>query len=110
MARGPQAGIRLSFEPLESALAHQNIEAEFLDLRFQRAIWKARFNGYFTLAMADEIACDVLAMHPLEVWGQEYEDKAWFDMHDTDEPTTAKVIAFPAPVEVESVEVVAVAA
>lgn len=84
---GSRRGIRLSVEPLERVLADNNIDVEFIEDRLNAAIRKARFNGFYTLAIADEIACDILLMHPLEIWGNEYTDAAWADgddLQDTD--------------------------
>ena len=85
------AGIRLSFAPLESALIAHEIDCGSLPPRVGTAIRKGRMNGYVTLAIADEIACDVLGMHPFFVWGNEYEDAAWWDM-DPDPTPVAVVI------------------
>ena len=79
MARGQKRGPRLSVEPLIAALARFNIDVEFIEGRLNEAIRLAKHRGFFTLPVADEIACDVLKMHPLDIWGSEYEDSVWFD-------------------------------
>jgi lambda repressor-like predicted transcriptional regulator len=79
MARKSNAGTRLSVAPLLGALAANNIELEYLDARLNNNVRQAKFRGYFTLATADEIACDILKMHPIEIWGDEYAEAAWFD-------------------------------
>jgi hypothetical protein len=76
------AGPRLSLEPLLGMLAANGIEPEFLPKKTDNAIRNAKFRGYFTLSVADEIACHVLKMHPLEVWGEEYEREVWFDSNE----------------------------
>lgn len=82
-------GIRLSAEPLMGALAANGIDPEYVEGRLNAAIRKGKFNGFFTLAMADEIACNILKMHPVQVWGEEYENKVWFDSEDAEEMAMA---------------------
>ena len=78
-------GIRLTVEPILTAMTLNNIEPSDLGTRLDAALRKAKFNGFLTLAVADEIACDYLKMHPFEVWGAEYEAAAWFDMDDIED-------------------------
>ena len=88
MARKP--GVRLSAGPLIRALDAAGMEWQHLSPRHQRALEKAHFNGYFTLELADEIACDILQQHPLFIWGEEYETAAWYDMEP--DPTPLAVV------------------
>lgn len=60
------------------------IDPEFIEGRLNGAIAKGKFNGFLTLAMADEIACKVLRLHPLVIWGEEYEEKVWFDSDEAE--------------------------
>lgn len=71
--------MRLSVEPLENALAQFDIPTEAMTPQQQAAMRKARFNGFITLWQADEIACNVLRLHPFVVWGEEYEALVWHD-------------------------------
>lgn len=87
-------GTRLSAGPVLGYLDVYRINSDYLPNRLAEAIKTARYEGFVTLAMGDELACKVLRMHPFEVWGQEYEDKVWFDM---DEPDIASVAALPVP-------------
>lgn len=75
-------GPRLTLEPMLGMLAANGIETEYLPKKMDNAIRNAKFRGFFTLSVADDIACNVLKMHPVEVWGKEYEDVVWFDMHE----------------------------
>lgn len=114
MARPTQP--RLSIVPLLDALLVNDLDLGSNPTgRLDIAVRKGKMSGYLTLAMADEIACKVLKVHPIDVWGQEYEDSVWFDMdeHDgtDDDPTTggaalpSNVIAFPVPRKPETVAV-----
>ena len=80
--RKSTAGPRLSIEPLLGTLAANHIELEFLDARLNNSLRQAKYRGYMTLAMADDIACHILKMHPVEVWGAEYEEACWADGDD----------------------------
>lgn len=74
-------------------LKAHDIDEEFIAEPLNGVLRKAKFDGFFTLNKADDIACHVLKMHPFEVWGQEYEDKVWFDMHDADDAEEMAVAA-----------------
>jgi len=80
------AALRLSLVPLLQALSVQDIDPESLSIRHYAAIRKARMTGSFSLAMADEIACDVLQQHPFFIWGEEYARKMWHDIDGDHEP------------------------
>lgn len=81
-ARGPKPMPRLSFAPLDAALARHHIDPEFIEGPLNAVTWQGRFQGWLTLAKADEIACHVLKMHPAEIWGAEYAEKVWHDGDD----------------------------
>lgn len=89
MARPRQP--RLSIEPLLTTLALNSIEPSDLPVRMYAELRRAKMNGCLPLNWADEIACTVLSMHPFFIWGDEYEERVWFDMHDED--TESVVIA-----------------
>lgn len=83
---GRPAGRRLPIAPLDAALAHFNIDVEFIEGRLNTSIRQGRSRGYLTLDTADEVACKVLKMHPIVIWGETYMDVVHNDLgeHDTD--------------------------
>lgn len=86
--RKSSPGPRLSVEPLLSRLGTHPISP-----RLSLLLRTAKSRGYFTLAIADEIACDVLDLHPHTIWGEEYEDKVWFDMGDDPDAGSMALVA-----------------
>lgn len=77
---GRPRGPRLSVAPLDAALAHFNIDVEFIEGRLNNAIRNARARGYVTATVADEVACHVLKMHPIAIWGEEYVEEIHPDL------------------------------
>ena len=80
-------GIRLPIAPLDRELAANNIDVEFIEGKLNGSIRQARVRGYLTLAVADEAACSILKMHPIEIWGDAYAEVVWHDgddLQDTD--------------------------
>lgn len=84
-ARGPKPGPRLSVEPMDAAMRRYNIDVEFIEGKMNSNIRWARSAGYVTLAIADDFACKVLKMHPIEVWGEEYVEKIHHDLGKWDD-------------------------
>lgn len=75
MSRRPSPIYRpLPVGPLEAALRRGDICLDSLPGADQAAIFRARRQGWVTLATGDAIACRVLREHPSLIWGE-----AWWE-------------------------------